>query len=63
MNSEFRIEDYKVWVSPKVMYSLRLDRPLIDSDRKEAKKLSIPTTEFVRRAILEKIDGTKKIKK
>ncbi len=63
MYPEFKIEDYKVWISPKVMYSLRLDRVLLDNARKEAKKLSIPTTEFVRRAILEKIDGTKKIKK
>jgi len=44
------------------MYSLRIDKKLINKAKKGAKKLSISTSAFIRQAILEKINNQDKIK-
>jgi predicted DNA-binding protein len=54
-------EKYGFFV-PKKMYSLRIDKEIIDKTKKEAKKLSISTAAFIRQAILEKINNQDKIK-
>ncbi len=40
----------------KIMYSFKIERQLIDKAKKEAKKLSMATSIFIRQAILEKIN-------
>ena len=41
---------------PKIMYSFKIEKELIDKAKKEAKKLSMSTSTFIRKAILEKIN-------
>lgn len=41
---------------PKIMYSFKIEKELIDKAKKEAKKLSMATSTFIRQAILEKIN-------
>ncbi len=38
------------------MYSLRIDKKIINKAKKEAKKLSISTSAFIRQAIMEKMN-------
>jgi len=38
------------------MYSFRIDKEIIDKAKKEAKKLSMATSTFIRQAILEKLN-------
>jgi len=45
------------------MYSLRIDKRIIDKAKKEAKKLSMATSAFIRQAIVEKIDSNDKLNK
>lgn len=40
----------------KIMYSFKIEKELIDKAKKEAKKLSMATSTFIRQAILEKIN-------
>lgn len=44
------------------MYSFRIDKKLINKAKKEAKKLGLCTSAFIRQAILEKINNQNKIK-
>jgi len=41
---------------PKIMYSFKIEKELIDKAKKEAKKLFMATSTFIRQAILEKIN-------
>lgn len=41
---------------PKIMYSFKIEKELIDKAKREAKKLSMATSTFIRQAILEKIN-------
>jgi len=45
------------------MYSLRIDKRIIDKDKKAANKLSMATSAFIRQAIVEKIDSNDKLNK
>ena len=47
---------------PKIMYSFKIEKELIDKAKKEAKKLSMATSIFIRHAIMEKIESKNKIK-
>jgi len=38
------------------MYSFKIEKELLDKAKKEAKKLSMATSTFIRQAILEKIN-------
>ncbi len=40
----------------KIMYSFKIEKELIDKARKEAKKVSMSTSTFIRQAIIEKLD-------
>ncbi len=40
----------------KIMYSLRIEKKIINKAKKEAKKLSMATSAFIRQAIMEKIN-------
>jgi len=46
------------------MHSIRrIDKELFDGAGKDTKKLSIPATEFIRKAILEKVENINKFEK
>jgi len=40
----------------QIMYSLRIEKKIINKAKKEAKKLSMATSVFIRQAIIEKIN-------
>jgi len=40
----------------KIMYSFKIEKELLDKAKKEAKKLSMATSTFIRQAMLEKIN-------
>ncbi len=40
----------------KIMYSFKIENELLDKAKKEAKKLSISLSAFLRQAIIEKIN-------
>ena len=46
-----------------IMYSLRIDKKLIDKAKKEAKKLGLCTSAFIRQAIIDKVSYNDKLKK
>jgi len=48
---------------PKIMYSFKIEKDLIDKAKKEAKKLSMATSIFIRQAILEKINHKNRLDK
>ncbi|GAH00018.1 unnamed protein product [marine sediment metagenome] len=43
-------------MSKQIMYSLRIDKKIINKAKKEAKKLSMATSAFIRQAIIEKMN-------
>lgn len=45
------------------MYSFRIDKEILDGAKKEAKKLGISTSVFVRQAIIEKMDNKNRLNK
>jgi antitoxin component of RelBE/YafQ-DinJ toxin-antitoxin module len=45
-----------------IMYSLRIDKKLIDRAKKEAKKLGLCTSAFIRQAIIDKVSYNNKLK-
>ena len=47
----------------KIIYSLRIDKKLIDKAKKEAKKLGLCTSAFIRQAIIDKVSYNNKLKK
>ena len=44
------------------MYSLRIDKKLINRAKKEAKKLGLCTSAFIRQAIIDKVSYNNKLK-
>jgi len=44
------------------MYSLRIDKKLINKAKKEAKKLGLCTSAFIRQAIIDKVSYNNKLK-
>jgi len=44
------------------MYSFRIDKKLINKAKKEAKKLGLCTSAFIRQAIIDKVSYNNKIK-
>ena len=44
------------------MYSLRIDKKLIDKAKKEAKKLGLCTSALIRQAIIDKVSYNNKLK-
>ena len=44
------------------MYSLRIDKKLINKAKKEAKKLGLCTSVFIRQAIIDKVSHNNKLK-
>jgi len=44
------------------MYSLRIDKKLINKTKKEAKKLGLCTSAFTRQAIIDKVGYNNKLK-
>ena len=44
------------------MYSLRIDKKLINKAKKEAKKLGLCTSVFIRQAIIDKVSYNNKLK-
>ena len=45
-----------------IMYSLRIDNKLINKAKKEAKKLGLCTSAFIRQAIIDKVSYNNKLK-
>ena len=45
-----------------IMYSLRIDNKLINRAKKEAKKLGLCTSAFIRQAIIDKVSYNNKLK-
>jgi len=46
----------------QIMYSFRIDKKLINKAKKEAKKLGLCTSAFIRQAIIDKVSYNNKIK-
>ncbi len=46
----------------KIMYSLKIEKELLDKAKKEAKKLGLATSTFVRQAIINKLNHRNKLK-
>jgi len=46
----------------QIMYSFRIDKKLINKAKKEAKKLGLCTSVFIRQAIMEKVSYNNRIK-
>ena len=44
------------------MYSLRIDKKLINKAKKEAKKLGLSASAFIRQAIIDKVSYNNKLK-
>jgi len=44
------------------MYSFRIDKKLLDKAKKEAKRLGLCTSSFIRQAIIDKVSYNNKIK-
>ena len=44
------------------MYSFRVEKKLIDKAKKEAKKLGLCTSAFIRQAIIDKVSYNNKLK-
>ncbi|GAI19439.1 unnamed protein product [marine sediment metagenome] len=44
------------------MYSLRIDKKLINKAKKEAKKLGLCTSVFIRQAVIDKVSYNNKLK-
>jgi len=45
-----------------IMYSFRIDKKLINRAKKEAKKLGLCTSSFIRQAIIDKVSYNNKLK-
>jgi len=45
-----------------IMYSLRIDKKLINRAKKEAKKMGLCTSAFIRQAIIDKVSYNSKLK-
>jgi len=45
-----------------IMYSFRIDKKLINKAKKEAKKLGLCTSVFIRQAIIDKVSYNNKLK-
>jgi len=45
-----------------MMYSFRVEKKLIDKAKKEAKKLGLCTSAFIRQAIIDKVSYNNKLK-
>ena len=45
----------------KIMYSFKIEKELIGKARKEAKKLSMSTSAFIRQAIIEKMNNNDRL--
>ncbi len=48
-------EKYWFFVPKKIIYSFRIDKKLLDRAKKEAKKLGLCTSAFIRQAIIDKL--------
>ncbi|GAG85677.1 unnamed protein product [marine sediment metagenome] len=46
----------------QIMYSFRIDKKLLNRAKKEAKKLGLCTSAFIRQAITDKVSYNNKIK-
>ena len=46
----------------QIMYSLRIDKKLINKAKKEAKKSGLCTSAFIRQAIIDKVSYNNKLK-
>ena len=46
----------------QIMYSLRIDKKLINRAKKESKKLGLCTSAFIRQAIIDKVSYNNKLK-
>ena len=46
----------------QIMYSFRIDKKLINRTKKEAKKLGLCTSAFIRQAIIDKVSYNNKLK-
>ena len=46
----------------QIMYSFRVEKKLIDRAKKEAKKLGLCTSAFIRQAIIDKVSYNNKLK-
>jgi len=56
-------ENYKIYEPKQIMYSLRIDKELIDKAKEEAKKQGLCTSAFIRQAIMDKVSYNNKLKK
>ena len=45
-----------------IMYSFRIDKKLVNKAKKEAKKLGLCTSAFIRQAIIDKVSYNNKLK-
>lgn len=45
----------------KIMYSFKIEKELIGKAKKEAKRLSMATSTFIRQAILEKLNNSDRL--
>jgi len=61
-NSKIIKEKYRFFVPNKIMYSFRIDKEIIDKAKKEAKKLGLCTSAFIRQAIIDKVSYNNRIK-
>ena len=46
----------------KIMYSLKIEKELLDKTKKESKKLGLTTSAFVRQTIVDKLNHKNKLK-
>ena len=47
----------------KIMYSLKIEKELLDKAKEESKKLGLTTSAFVRQTIIDKLNHRNKLKK
>ena len=62
LNSKIIKEKYRFFVPIKIMYRFRIDKETIDKAKKEAKKLSLCASAFIRQAIIDKVNHRNKLK-
>lgn len=62
LNNKTVKRKYKSYTPKQIMYSFRINKKIIDKVKKEASKLSISTSAFMRQAILEKIENNTNLK-
>jgi len=56
-------EDLQVYQPKMVIYNFRIDKEILDGAKKEAAGLSISTADFIRQAIVEKMDNKARLSK